>query len=447
MNNLIRRSKNVLYKYRFPVETNRIETLSKYGFSDVILDHANRTRPLLNSKLKPFVTSFIKLMKNEPRYNAVYNGDFKGEKFVDRCLKNRPLAFFKSNDDCILKCGTEKRHMFTQIGTNQEKRPFALKNLISYEEMAFSSFIMVSTPTLFINSGGRYNSAVPSRNNDFEREGVYIACVGARLTKPGFNEWRHMVVTQQQNKAINGYGKYADKNSIKTKILNMWAEFYEMPEKRFFSYDEINKSMKNRFVSFKCKITENKTAYFDKIVFRKRMKAIVETFLLEADSRGAEAGKKVFCHIVGLGMGKWKPAGLPNHVQSTISIDLTVQLLKQLNLTKVANVDFSWIEDNRGAVRHNSVVKTGGGCNCKITFSKRDPAAKLRGQNGGKLLVAMYAWDGNSYPGNEYWLATKRKHLIRGSGDSAAAACSTISELQNPDINLNVCSKNTVFYP
>jgi len=444
MDDLIRRSKNVLYKDLFPVTTNRIETLSKYGFSDVILDHANRTRPLLSSRLKPFVIAFIKLMKNEPLYNEVYDADFKGRTFVDRCLKNRPLVFFKSNDHCMLKCGTEKRHMFTQIGTKQEKQPFVLKNLISYEEMSFSAFIMVSTPTLFINSGSRKNSAVPSSDNDFEREGVYIACIGARLTKPGFMEWKHMVVSQQQNTANNGYGMYADKNNIQTKILNLWAEFYEMPEKRFFSYDEINKSMKNRFVDFQ---SGNKTAYFDKIVFRKRMKAIVETFLLEADCRGTEAGKKVFCHLVGLGMGKWKPAGLPNHVQPTIFIDLTVELLKQLKLTKVANIDFSWIYSYNGAVRHNQVVKTGGGCDCKISFSKRDPAAKLTGENEGKLLVAMYAWDGNSYPGNEYWLATKRQHQIGGSGDSAAAACSTISELQNPDINLNVCGKNTVCYP
>ena len=57
----------------------------------------------------------------------------------------------------------------------------------------------------------------------------------------------------------------------------------------------------------------------------------------------------------------------------------------------------------------------------------------------GELVVAMFAWDGNSYVGNEYW-----QGLLSASGDPAAASCSTIPELLNPDINTaNVCGSNT----
>ena len=43
-------------------------------------------------------------------------------------------------------------------------------------------------------------------------------------------------------------------------------------------------------------------------------------------------------------------------------------------------------------------------------------------------MVAQYAWDGNAFPGNEYWLG-----MLTASGDPAAACCSNVPELQGGD--------------
>ncbi len=77
----------------------------------------------------------------------------------------------------------------------------------------------------------------------------------------------------------------------------------------------------------------------------------------------------------------------------------------------------------------------------KLNGSWRNPAAKLRGADDGKLLCAMYAWDGGAYPGNEFY---EPYGMLCGSGDPAAACCSTITELGNPEINTAVCGARTL---
>lgn len=64
--------------------------------------------------------------------------------------------------------------------------------------------------------------------------------------------------------------------------------------------------------------------------------------------------------------------------------------------------------------------------NVNIHFGKREPAEPL---NDDKLLVANWAWDANSYVGNEYW-----DGFLSTSGDPAAASCSFIAYFGNPEL-------------
>merc|ERR1712071_465860 len=82
---------------------------------------------------------------------------------------------------------------------------------------------------------------------------------------------------------------------------------------------------------------------------------------------------------------------------------------------------------NRGLVSHPRI---------RVVFSRRNPGEPVAGD---ELLVAMYAWDGNAFPGNEFWDG----HLDN-SGDPAAACCSAIAILQNPDLNHHLLDPSTL---
>ena len=113
-----------------------------------------------------------------------------------------------------------------------------------------------------------------------------------------------------------------------------------------------------------------------------------------------------------------------------------ISALQQLRLTRVKNLNFSYISPHGEAGQLQNDKKFEG-TDITINFSRRDPFDLLEGPDEGKLVVAMFAWDGNSFVGNEYW-----DGLLSASGDPAAAACSNIPELLNPDVNSMVRGHN-----
>eukprot|EP00322_Chrysochromulina_rotalis_P011654 CAMPEP_0115851624 /NCGR_PEP_ID=MMETSP0287-20121206/12578_1 /TAXON_ID=412157 /ORGANISM="Chrysochromulina rotalis, Strain UIO044" /LENGTH=242 /DNA_ID=CAMNT_0003305663 /DNA_START=27 /DNA_END=756 /DNA_ORIENTATION=+ len=169
---------------------------------------------------------------------------------------------------------------------------------------------------------------------------------------------------------------------------------------------------------------------FDKGLYKQRLRLTIEPFLIDADRRAQQAATKAYVHVVGLGIGAW----MVDERQAALMVESYAEILHELSLPAIHTIDFSWF----GGVDSCGGVAAGGAefpsaqpqTRPKIVFSRRDPAAPVDPVEPPLLLVAMYAWDGFSYPGNEYWVGS-----LAASGDPAAACCSSITALQNPDVN------------
>merc|ERR1712150_294596 len=106
------------------------------------------------------------------------------------------------------------------------------------------------------------------------------------------------------------------------------------------------------------------------------------------------------------------------------------------DFNNIGVIDFSYFPSQRGrTVRDNRNTQNP----IRIKHdTTRNPAQMLPPAEYPEdkwVIVAMYAWDGNAYPGNEWWLGPA---AWAQSGDPAAACCSAITILQNPNLNANL---------
>ncbi|MFA5998789.1 MAG: DUF4804 domain-containing protein [Candidatus Babeliales bacterium] len=404
---------------RFPTHDNRIKIIAENNASiqASIVNQAKNTYPIMHTKVFQLIQDFLQYKKQQGSIieKQLYSS-MSVHGFIDRLLTKRPLMFMNAHDSYLLKDGTNGHGGFEKIGTTQEKLPLILKDYLSYDEMQIAALIGVSVSTYFINNGNRNNSGIKSTKNDYEQQGIFVGLVGARFEKPGFMEWQHIVVTPGRDIDLQ----------MKKDVLDIWARFYNH---KFDTYQQAAKDISNRYISF---MHQGQKCFFDTVMYKKRMQLVIEPFLRDAQKRGLHSGKKVYVHATGLGLGVWNI--IPNQAQ--LLVDVYSELIDTMGaheLSQISDINFSYFPSGMywKNIKNNTYIK--------IHFSLRNPADILSGADVGKLLVAQYAWDGNSYPGNEYW-----NGLLTASGDPAAACCSTIAELQNPKINIHVCAKNSL---
>ncbi len=393
--NLLERSESFSQKVHFPTTANRIKEIAK----EDIAEQAKAVHVLIHPQTRALFEDYLeyKRMYGSAQEKALYQ-DMHVDGLIRRLMTKRPLAFLTSRDSYLLRDGkTQGAGGFEAIGTPNEKAPLVLEEYISYEEMQLSALLSVSTPTYFINDGNRYNEGRPQEVSTFQEQGLIVGMVGARFEKPGFMEWQHMVITREQS--------YNPLNEI-------WSKFYGLS---LATYEEAAGDQSGRFIPIG-------DGFFDADIYKKRLEYVIEPFLDDCEDRGCyrqyqHGYDKVYVRVVGIGLGVWKLID----EQSKLMLDVYKDLLEKKQYRHISDIDFIYFNSRLADKRINGI---------QLHFTKNNPAALLRGNDASKLLATSYAWDSNAYPGNEYWLGA-----LSASGDPAACCSSTISELQNPEIN------------
>eukprot|EP00747_Dinoflagellata_sp_TGD_P179159 gnl/TRDRNA2_/TRDRNA2_29480_c0_seq1.p1 gnl/TRDRNA2_/TRDRNA2_29480_c0~~gnl/TRDRNA2_/TRDRNA2_29480_c0_seq1.p1 ORF type:complete len:538 (+),score=69.77 gnl/TRDRNA2_/TRDRNA2_29480_c0_seq1:43-1656(+) len=418
--------------YDLPTQANTLEAVSRGDplREQLICSFARRTRPILHRRAATLAQRFLehKLESGSDIERRLYKG-MSHDQFITRLLSKRPLMFMTRADQYLLPSSVNGAGGFEAIGTLAEVPPLVLSSYISYDEMQISALLGVSVPTVFINAGDRGNLGQPGEPGSFVEEGVYVGQVGCRFERPGLMEWQQFVVTEEQNTIENGYGPTSQRHS--RSLNDLWAEFYGVCD-HLPTYDEVRLSMNSGCTERWVELPTG-CGLLDTVLLRARYRLLAETFLGECSDRGTEDRcQGAYCHVVGLGLGVWQI----HTAQARWMFEAYRAVLEECHLPGVKVVDFSYFpaqafEEVFGSAKSKTITVGPDNIEVEVRVSRRNPAESLRDPaHGGLVLVSQYAWDSNAYPGNEYW-----QGQLSASGDPAAACCSLIPWLQNPDVN------------
>jgi hypothetical protein len=361
----------------------------------VVRNDAESTRIIVHPRFPNLVQNFLshKRAFGSEVEKAFYKTpeSFTWQDEVSRLIDNRSLVFMGRSDYTVLRDGiimsrtpSKSTLEWDRNGTNAQhlNKYLKLDEYLSYDEIMLGSLIGVSGPSHFINDGNRYNHGKTAKKGSFEPRGIITGLVGARFEREDRMDSVHVLAP------------------------------VEHPHQ--------DPRLSRIFQDFFC-VEKDPTKPFDFSMYIARMQVTAELLLLEANERAKDADRKAYTYVVGLGLGVW----MYDPEQAIYYMDSFVRAFNKLTLSHISTVDFAWI--NVPVWCQSNVEQAAANHSIRVKFSQRNPAEKL---GTDELLVLSYAWDGNAFPGNEYWEGS-----LSGSGDPAAACMSTIGQLHNPLVN------------
>lgn len=425
--------------------------LSAERTKKTFVEMSSETRPFVAKELWELMEVFMEFMRNLPdpegkNYKAVYEGMTPAD-LIKRLLTKRPIVFYKAHDDHMLRCDPLKmqsgRGKWDVAKTLEKARndfPY-LREYISYDEMLLSALVNMSTPTFFI-SDGSLKSPTAKPTKPFERSGVLCGIVGARLKKKGFMEHRFVFPRDAKNASFALVHR-ADLFWIK----NVFPEAF--PEDKIPTIDDITRDPQLY-----------SGIYVDGInvvYLKKRLTFSTIPFIKEAIQRGKEKQRAVVASIPAIGGGVWRGTVPSKTIVQLLIIGILeyfderfdIKGLEHLRALYLPVADLQ-IYSSFIARKNISLIKViASAKTIEIKFKGSDKILTIFNQPRYVaqllpqmfktcLVVAGYAWDGNSYPGNNYWIDSF------SSFDPQAILCSLLGQFQNPEVNVNLADPERI---
>lgn len=247
---------------------------------NTIARNALETVVVMHPRLPSLVTSFLEYKRTYgSKLEKDLYRDMSQHDLVARLIKQRPLHFVQHHDYTVLRNGTSGvfRDEWLRVGTAEEHKNahIFLEKYLSYDEQTLSSLLATSGPTLLINDGNPKNSAKIDRKTAHQDRGIFVGLVGARFAQPGHMDAACILPPIKTHK--NGY--FFRKQD--PGLTKMFQDFFGgRPDGSEFNVP----------------------------VYKGRMRISIETLLLEADDRAAQAGTTAYVQLVGPGLGVWRHA-------------------------------------------------------------------------------------------------------------------------------------------
>eukprot|EP01125_Pyxidicula_operculata_P006029 TRINITY_DN2108_c0_g2_i3.p1 TRINITY_DN2108_c0_g2~~TRINITY_DN2108_c0_g2_i3.p1 ORF type:complete len:308 (-),score=66.52 TRINITY_DN2108_c0_g2_i3:20-943(-) len=231
---LLNASKQFQKVIEYPTKGNTFETiLNKFPErKDEIVQHVEGTRIIASQDIISLIQNFLSIKRESTQLceRELYK-DMTVDQFITRVFAKRPLFFYTSHDIAMLRSlNGAVGDTWLSVGKDEgeEEGDISLKQYMSYDEMAISALIGLSTPAFFINPGSRDNAGRVAQQGTFNERGIYVGLVGARFERPRKMESLFCVVSKDYNIPKYGFGLENICEDIDLRrYLIMWATFYD----------------------------------------------------------------------------------------------------------------------------------------------------------------------------------------------------------------------------